>query len=65
MGFPGERGGLAIWDVLFGAVPPSGKMPHSMPNKWNEAKALATARAITNMAHDFCAVGLTHCALGH
>jgi hypothetical protein len=25
-------------DVLFGIVNPSGKLPHTMPNKWNEVE---------------------------
>jgi beta-glucosidase len=36
MGFPGEQEGNALVDVLFGDVNPSGKMPHSMPRKWND-----------------------------
>lgn len=38
MGYPGEMGPEALWDVLYGAVTPSGKMPHTMPNVWNETR---------------------------
>lgn len=36
LGFPGERAGPAAWDVLYGAVSPRGKLPHSLPKKENE-----------------------------
>jgi hypothetical protein len=36
MGMAGEQEGNAVADVLFGDVVPAGKMPHTMPNKWNE-----------------------------
>ena len=36
MGLPGEQEGPGLVDVLFGDVEVSGKLPHTMPNKWNE-----------------------------
>ena len=36
MGLPGEQEGNGLVDVLFGAVNPSGRLPHTLPNKWNE-----------------------------
>ena len=36
MGLPGEQESNGAIDVLFGVVNPSGKLPHTMPNKWNE-----------------------------
>lgn len=36
MGLPGEQEGNGAIDVLFGVVAPSGKLPHTLPNKWNE-----------------------------
>lgn len=36
MGLPGEQEGIALVDVLFGDVNPAGKLPHTLPNTWNE-----------------------------
>ena len=36
MGLPGEQEGHALADVLFGDVNPSARLPHTMPNRWNE-----------------------------
>jgi beta-glucosidase-like glycosyl hydrolase len=36
MGMPGEQEGNACADVLFGAVNPAGKLPHSMPSSAND-----------------------------
>jgi beta-glucosidase len=35
-GFPGEQEGYAVADILLGHATPGGKMPHTMPNVWNE-----------------------------
>lgn len=37
-GFSGEQQGNAVVNVLFGVANPAGKMPHTMPNYWNETK---------------------------
>jgi beta-glucosidase len=36
MGMAGEQEGNAVMDVLFGDVNPAGKLPHTLPNVWNE-----------------------------
>jgi len=38
VGLPGEQEGNAVAAILFGDVSPSGKLPHTLPNKWNETK---------------------------
>eukprot|EP01063_Lacrimia_lanifica_P022615 TRINITY_DN30158_c0_g1_i1.p1 TRINITY_DN30158_c0_g1~~TRINITY_DN30158_c0_g1_i1.p1 ORF type:complete len:732 (+),score=179.57 TRINITY_DN30158_c0_g1_i1:65-2260(+) len=35
-GMAGEQEGHAVADVLFGDVNPRGKLPHTLPNRWNE-----------------------------
>ena len=45
-------------DILFGDVVPSGKLPHTMPNKWNEVgMTLAQYPGIppTNASGNACA----------
>ena len=44
MGLPGEQEGNGAIDVLFGVVAPSGKLPHTLPNKWNEVLTLLNKR---------------------
>ena len=39
LGFAGEQEGEAAADVIFGDANPAGKMPHTMPNAWNETAA--------------------------
>eukprot|EP00937_MAST-01D_sp_MAST-1D-sp2_P000193 g193.t1 len=36
LGMAGEQEGEAAADVLFGDVNPGGKLPHTLPNAWNE-----------------------------
>lgn len=38
--YPGQEGGNAIARILFGDVNPSGKLPDSLPNNWDEIPAM-------------------------
>lgn len=42
--YPGERGGLAVGDVLFGAVSPSGKLPATFPTSIDQLPAYTDYR---------------------
>ncbi|MEW6200619.1 MAG: glycoside hydrolase family 3 C-terminal domain-containing protein [bacterium] len=37
--YPGQEGGRAIAEILFGDVNPSGKLPVTLPNSWEESPA--------------------------
>lgn len=37
--YPGEEGGRAIAEILFGDVNPSGRLPVTIPNSWEESPA--------------------------
>ena len=43
MGLPGEQEGHALADVLFGDENPAGRLPHTLPNSFNE-QGLSTAQ---------------------
>jgi len=38
--YPGQEGGAAIARILFGLVNPSGKLPDTIPNNWEEVPAM-------------------------
>jgi len=48
--FPGEQGGLAIADVLLGAVNPSGRLPVSFPKTWADSPVAKTYPAVDGVA---------------
>eukprot|EP00911_Craspedida_sp_UC1_P002688 UC1_evm1s1974 len=38
LGYPGEQGAAAAWDVIFGLSEPGGRLTHTMPNVFNETR---------------------------
>ena len=56
---PGEQEGNALVDVLFGDVNPSGKMPHTMPNVFNEMQM--TGRQYPGIPPASTSAGLPPC----
>ena len=62
MWFAGSEGGNAIADVLLGNYNPSGKLPITFPNKWEDCSAYPTYKTFPARAYyaDDIYVGYRH-----
>lgn len=49
--YPGQEGGNAIARILFGEVNPSGKLPDTIPNSWEEVAAMKNYPGENYMAY--------------
>lgn len=48
--YPGQEGGNALADILFGIINPSGKLPVTFPKKWEDSPAYETYPGIREKA---------------
>jgi beta-glucosidase len=48
--YPGQEGGHALADILFGIVNPSGKLPITFPKRWQDSPAFGTYPGIREQA---------------
>jgi beta-glucosidase len=62
MWFAGSEGGNAIADVLLGNYNPSGKLPMTFPNKWEDCSAFPTYKKMQGRTYyaDDIYVGYRH-----
>jgi beta-glucosidase len=49
--YPGGQGGLAVADVLFGTVNPSGRLPISFPKTWEDSPVAAIYPGVDGVAN--------------
>lgn len=49
--YPGQAGGTALAEILFGDVNPSGKLPSSFERRWEDAAAFGHFPAVSNRLH--------------
>jgi beta-glucosidase len=49
--YPGDQGGLAIADILLGKVNPSGRLPISFPQTWDDSPAAKTYPGVDGITH--------------
>ncbi len=48
--YPGQEGGHALADILFGDVNPSGRLPMTLPTRWEDSPAYGTYPGSKNVA---------------
>ena len=49
--YPGQEGGRALADILFGKVSPSGRLPLTFPKRWQDCPAYGTYPGAKDVAH--------------
>ncbi len=60
--YPGQEGGRALADILFGDVSPSGRLPITFPKRWEDSSAYGSYPGEKHVAHydDGIFVGYRH-----